>query len=79
MVSYIEMCTEDEDSWEEQNFKCPHCSQELISHDDLIKHMENKHSMVIFLYNFIIFHTIINNMYLLESLTDQATAPRWVG
>ena len=49
----MELCTEDEDSWEEKNFKCPYCSQELISQDNLIKHMRNEHAMVIFLYNFI--------------------------
>ena len=59
----MEICTEDEDSWEDKNFKCPYCSQELISQDNLIKHMRNKHSMVIFLYNFILFNTTIKYMY----------------
>jgi hypothetical protein len=59
----MEMGNEDEDSWEDKkNFKCPYCSQELISQDNLIKHMRNKPSMVIFLYNFIHFNTTINYM-----------------
>ena len=49
----MEMCNEDEDSLEQQNFKCPYCSPELISQDNVIKDMENKHSMFIILYNFI--------------------------
>ena len=58
----MEVYTEDEDSWEDKNFKCPYCSQELISQDNLIKHMrnKNKHSMIIFLYNFILFNTTMN-------------------
>ena len=40
-VSYMELCTEDEDSWEDKNFKCPYCNQELIIQDNLIKHMRN--------------------------------------
>ena len=58
----MEMCNEDEDSWEDENFKCPYCSQELISQDNLIKRMRNKHSMVIFLHNFILFNTTTNYM-----------------
>ena len=58
----MEIYTEDEDSWEDKNIKCPYCSQELISQDNLTKHMRNKHSMVILLYNFILFNTTINYM-----------------
>ena len=58
----MEICNKDEDSWEDKNFKCPCCSQELISQDNLIKHMRNKHSMVIFFFNFILFNTTINYM-----------------
>ena len=58
----MEMCTEDEDSLEEQNFKCPYCSQEFVSRDNIIKHMENKHSIGIILYNFILSNTSINYM-----------------
>ena len=60
----MKMCNEDDDSWKDKkkNFKCPYCSQELISQDNLIKHMRNKHSMVIFLFNFILFNTTINYM-----------------
>ena len=54
----MEMCTQDKDSWEDKNFKCPYCSQELISQDNLIKHIRNKH----FLYNFISFSITINYM-----------------
>ena len=45
----MELCTKDEDSWEDLNFKCPYFSEELISQDKLINHMGNKHTMVIFL------------------------------
>ena len=64
----MEMCTEDKDIWEDNNFKCPYCSQELISQKNLNKHLRNKHSMVIFLYNFILFNKTINYMrqFLLE-------------
>ena len=58
----MELCTEYEESREDKNFKCPYCSQELISQDNLIKHMRNKHSMIILLYNFILFNTTINYM-----------------
>ena len=60
----MEMCNKDEDSLEvkKKNFKCPYCSQELINQDNLIKRMRNKHSMVIFPYNFILFNTTINYM-----------------
>ena len=58
----MEMCIEDEDSLEEQNFKCPYCNPQLISQDNVIKHMENKHSMVIILYNFILSYITINYM-----------------
>ena len=59
----MEMCNEDEDEdGKTKNFKYPYCSQELISQDNIIKHIRNKHSMVIFLYNFILFNTTINYM-----------------
>ena len=58
----MEICTEDEDSWEDKNFKWPYCSQELISQDNLIKHMSNKHLKVIFPFDFILFKTTINYM-----------------
>ena len=44
----MEMCTEDEDSWIDQNFKCPYGSQEVISQDNLIKHMGNDNLMGFF-------------------------------
>ena len=58
----MEMWAEDEDSWEDQNFKFPYCCQKLICQDNLTKHMGNKHSMAIFLYNFIIFNTTTKNI-----------------
>ena len=55
----MELCTENKDSWEDKNYKCPYSSQELITQDNLIKHMRNKHAMTVFLYNFIFFIQII--------------------
>ena len=39
----MDKCFEDEDNVEEENYKCPYCSQAFISQDDVIKHMETKH------------------------------------
>ena len=46
----MDKCFEDEDNVEEENYKCPYCSQAFISLDDVINHMETKHLIVTILY-----------------------------
>ena len=56
----MDKCSEDEDNVEEENYKCPYCSQEFVSQDDVIKHMETKHKIVTILYMILLCFMRIN-------------------